>query len=84
MTPVRFAQCNIVMQAPKDMSECCDVHAYRDEQYCITAWRPSPEELVKLNLGEPVYLTCWGGGMPPVSLSADDPFVNPKEESEQE
>ena len=34
----------------------------------ISAWVPTPDELVRLNAGEPVYLSVWGNGHPPVSV----------------
>lgn len=77
MTPQRFAEANTVMAAPKGMPDCVDVHAFADGQRVVTAWRPSPEELVKINLGEPVYLMLWGGGMQPALVTADNPFVVP-------
>lgn len=71
MTPQRFSECNIVMRKPEKMTEeeCCDVHAYADGNQVITCWSPTPEELVKLNLGEPVYLHVVGATMPPVDLA---------------
>lgn len=74
MNPQRFAASNIVMRAPANMPECEDIHAFADGEHVITAWRPTPEELVKLNLGEPVYLWIWGRTMPPVSVTMEDPF----------
>lgn len=32
----------------------------------ISAWLPTLDELVRLNAGEPVYLSVWGNGHPPV------------------
>lgn len=78
MNPQTFPQTNLVMKAPKGMPECCDVHACRTTcngaPVVVTAWRPTPEELVKINLGEPVFLLCWGQSMPPVAVTADNPF----------
>jgi hypothetical protein len=79
MTAQRFANSNIVMMAPRGMDNCCDVHAaigqYENGQpYIITAWRPTPEELVKINLGEPVWLHIVSHRMPPVSVTMDNPF----------
>ena len=34
----------------------------------ISAWLPTPDELVRLNAGEPVYLSVWGNGHPPVHV----------------
>lgn len=85
MTPVRFPESNIVMTSPKGMENCIDVHAcktsYDDgQQVVITAWRPSNAELVKINLGEPIFLMVCGVTMPPVSLTADSPFIKPTED----
>jgi hypothetical protein len=55
--------------------QCADVHAWRDGRQVVTCWRPSPEELVKINLGEPVWLVIWGPAIPPVRVTADTPFV---------
>lgn len=65
--------------------DCSDVHAFTgaDESkqpVVITAWRPTPAELVKINLGEPIYLTIYGMGMPPVALSTDNPWRTPDHE----
>lgn len=83
MIPQRFAQSNIVMTAPKGMEDqCSDIHAYQGEldgnKICITAYRPTPEEIVKLNLGGNLWLWIYGGGMPPVCLTTDDPFEERK------
>lgn len=83
MIPQRFAQSNIVMAAPKGMPECSDIHAYNGKdgagnKICITAYRPTTDELVKINLGEPIWLWIWGGGMPPVALEAHNPFEERK------
>jgi hypothetical protein len=79
VTPQRFANSNVVVKAPEGMDNCNDVHAWVGQTpdgtaCCITAWRPTREELVKLNLGEPLWLWCCGSSMPPVALSTDDPF----------
>ncbi len=53
MIPQRFAESNIVMTRPADMTaeECFDIHAFRDGTQVVTAWRPTPAELVKINMG---------------------------------
>lgn len=82
MNPQRFARANIVMAAPKGMANCADVHACRttcgEHPVTVTVWRPDPEELVKINLGEPIYLLVWMDGMPPVAVTAHDPFEQPQ------
>ena len=84
MNPVRFAQCNVVMKAPPNMDKCYDLHAcqchYPDgTPAVISAWRPTPEELVRLNLGEPIFLSLIGQTMPPAALIMDNPFETQKE-----
>jgi hypothetical protein len=74
MTPILFPEANIVMKAPTNMPNCVDVHAFRDGMQVITAWRPSPEELVKINMGEPVFLRLIGPTMQPAEVTADCPF----------
>lgn len=61
------------------MPNCVDVHACRaicnGKPVVVTAWRPSAEELVKINLGEPIFLSLWGGAMQPALVTADNPFI---------
>lgn len=85
MNPQRFAQCNIVMTAPARMLNCVEVHAcktaYDDgQEVTITAWTPTRAELVKLNLGEPVYLILCGPTMQPARVTVDSPFDKPEAE----
>jgi len=86
VNPVRFEQANTVMRAPAGMENCCDVHAavvqWSDGSHSVlTAWRPTPEELVRLNLGEPVFLMVSGQGMPPVALAVGNPLDHAPEKS---
>jgi hypothetical protein len=79
VTPVRFAQSNTVFKAPPGMDNCFDIHAavvqWGDKSTTVlTAWKPSPEELVKLNLGEPVFLSVCGITMPPVAVLVGNPI----------
>ena len=78
MNPQRFAESNTVMLAPHGMEECNNIHAWKgawgQQPAVITAWRPTPEELVQINLGEPIYLGCCGTTMPPVFLIVGSPF----------
>lgn len=74
MTPQRFKEANCVMASPPGMDNCCDVHAFRNGEVVISCWRPTPEELVKINLGEPVWLSVVGERMPPIAVTADYPF----------
>lgn len=75
MNPIRFKESNIVMLAPPGMENCVDVHAHKSNGQVITCWKPTPEELVKINLGEPIWLGLVGETMQPAFVTVDYPFV---------
>lgn len=79
MIPQRFEKANCVMHKPENMTEkeCCDVHVYHDDKSVITCWKPTPEELVKINLGEPIWLWICGPTMPPVALTTNYSWDKP-------
>lgn len=53
----------------------CGALAIRDEpaegggNVMVSAWHPTPEEVAKINAGEPVYLWIWGAAHPPVMVT---------------
>lgn len=84
MIPQRFAKSNIVMTAPPGMDNCYDVHAcvvqYPDGTRAIlTCWKPTPQELAQINLGNPIWLSQVGNRMMPSALSVEDPFEETKD-----
>lgn len=94
MNAIRFEAANGHLGPPKGMTDadCATIHVYRTNTpdgwpLCVSGWRPTPEELVKLNLGEPLFLgvcmRCEHGNptMPPVWLRVgSDTFAPPNEE----
>lgn len=75
MTPVEFPGCNTIFGPPKEMDEqqVCKIAAYAHQVVggscdgalqIVTAWRPSAEDLERLNNGELVYFSCLGA-LPP-------------------
>lgn len=82
MNPTFFPQSNVTMHRPESMTdeECADLKVFADGSQVISAWRPTPNELVKINLGEPIFLFIMGPTMPPVWLSVDNPFSTPDKE----
>lgn len=38
----------------------------------MTAWQPTPDELARLALGAPIYLTLLGSAHPPVKLDVGE------------
>lgn len=43
-----------------------------DTPAMVTAWFPTPDELVAINAGAPIHLTVVGTGHPPVMLGVGD------------
>ena len=69
---------NFTYAAPKGMANCQDLRVRLENLpegglTSTSAWYPTPDELALLNAGEPVALTIWGAGMPPVALWVDKP-----------
>jgi hypothetical protein len=74
MFPVEFPESNITFVMPTGMPGG-DLRAYIDREQIATAWRPTPQELVRLNMGEPLFLRVLGNVQPPVALSVGSPFI---------
>jgi hypothetical protein len=79
MIAQRFPQSNITFEKPEGWTDeqCHAVAGFAGEdtkgrKVVITAWKPSAEELVKLNLGEPLWLIISGKRMVPVILTTND------------
>jgi hypothetical protein len=77
MQPVKIFDHDAVLSAPKDWDAakygaCGDLYVRRENDGSVfaSAWSPTPEELMLLNLGAPVILRI-AGGQPPVSLKVE-------------
>jgi hypothetical protein len=75
MTPIKFEGANVLLTRPEDMTDeqCGALPALRDKDedglpFLLTAWQPTPEEILAIQAGAPIYLKVCGMGMPPVSL----------------
>ncbi len=80
MKATRFDGADTPFGAPDGMTEeeCATIHAQvalepGGYMTVTTAWTPTPAELVKLNLGVPVYLTLITDGLPPMRLTVGHP-----------
>lgn len=72
MQPGAIRDSNFTYTAPPGMDNCADLHvkveAIDNCRVMTSAWFPTPEELERLNKGEPVLLSVWGFQHPPVGL----------------
>ncbi|MHA4844434.1 hypothetical protein ACX0G7_09730 [Flavitalea antarctica] len=85
MNPFNFPEATKVFTKPGDWKDkdCFSIAAWEGEQtlpsgdktpHIITAWKPTPAELEKLNAGGSVYLSLCADGLPPHYLTAHSPF----------
>lgn len=82
MIATAFEQDNGVMHPPEgvDPDQCAALSVFRGvDQYgnpiVVSCWKPTPEEWAEMKATGRVWLVVWGGGMPPVALSGQSPFV---------
>lgn len=75
MIPIKFPEANKPYGAPADFeeSQVCTIWAYEGEvvggsvdgtKQVVVAWKPTEEELKRINNGGAIYLTFMGG-LPP-------------------
>lgn len=73
MTPGSIRDSNFTFKAPPDMENCQDLRVRiakdaQDNMTITSAWYPSPDEVRALAAGQPVWVTVWGNGLPPMAL----------------
>lgn len=82
MKPIQHASNNAIFAAPPGSTGVAPLPATRnvythpwderqDVYYTVTYWRPTMEELYKLQEGKPVMLTVLGTSMPPVKIGVE-------------
>lgn len=78
MKPVRFKESTKVLSAPESMPECGELHVFNDGKDCISKWKPSFVERIKILFGGCVWLGIMSGDtQPPVFVSGHYPFIRP-------
>ena len=77
MKPINFKEATKVLQRPSTMTdaECASLHVWSDGKQCVSCWKPSVWERVRILFGGKVYLGVKGGGtQPPVFVTGESPF----------
>lgn len=83
MKPVEFKWMNRIYTSPENWTEkdgdCGDLPVFvgkdsLNHDIIISAWRPSEEDLKRLNNGGHLYVQVVGGMLPPIALFTDNPF----------
>lgn len=77
MKPIDFPQSTKVLQRPETMTdaECTSLHVWNDGKQCISCWKPSAWERIKILFGQNLWLgVCSGKTQPPVFIAAEPVF----------
>lgn len=81
MKPIKFKEATKVLQRPATMTdaECASLHVWSDRKQCISCWKPSIKERVRILFFGNVYLGVLSGStQPPVFVSGAYPFTRPR------
>ena len=86
MKPVKFKQANDNLKAPPGQEkEITSLPVYKpfDEQFLISCWQLSPEELAEVQRTGIVFMHIMGPNTYPVALDGLSPFRETKEKQEE-
>jgi hypothetical protein len=74
MKPARFKQMNAIYSKPDSMTdqECESLPAWRDDRFCVSKWKMSLWEKIKLLFGASLWVYIWQpNGPPPIGFQVD-------------
>ena len=77
MKPIDFPQSTKVLQRPGTMSEseCQSLPVWNDGKQCVSCWKPTIKERIKILLGGNVWLGVLSGRtQPPVFVTGERVF----------
>lgn len=80
MKPIDFPQSTKVLQRPENMldEECKPLPIWSDGKQCVSCWRPTLKERVRILMSGKVWLgVAAGNTQPPVYITGETPFVLP-------
>lgn len=78
MKPIDFPQSTKVLQRPSIMTdeECQSLHVWNDGKQCVSCWKPTIAERMKILFGGNVWLGVLSGkSQPPVFVSGETVFA---------
>lgn len=81
MKPVDFKESNIPLAKPSNTTDeqCGSLNVYTDGEYCISCWKPTLKERIKILFNGKIWLWVWSGKtQPPVCVDAKKPFKKTK------
>lgn len=79
MKPKTFPQAIKTLTKPDGVQNCGDLPVFSDGVQCVSCWKPTFWERIRMIFGAPVYMGVMSGQtQPPVWLTSENPFVEPK------
>ena len=81
MTPCDFKEGNKTLYKPESMTddECKPLLVFTDGKQCVSCWKPSFRERMTILFGGSAWLYVLSGvTQPPVYVTAENPFSEPK------
>lgn len=78
MQPVKFPEANRELSRPDGTTaeECKSLFVWTNDKHCLSLWKPTWKERLKLLFKGEIWLWVWSGNtQPPVCLSVDYPFT---------
>jgi hypothetical protein len=78
MKPVDFAEANRTLKAPCATStNVASLRAWTDGVHCISRWRPTWRDRLRVLFGAPIWLWVVSGEtQPPVAVETESPWVS--------
>lgn len=91
MLPTTFEESNFVFTKPQGWTDeqCMDLPVFKGNAkdvdggeipVIISCWKFNKEDLEEIQKTGCIYLSITGGGMPPVSLFTENPFIKSSDE----
>lgn len=81
MKPAKFKESNKHLLPPAGMDNCGTLDVFCDGTHCISLWRPTLLERLKIMFTGNIWLWIHSGRtQPPVALDTKFPFTRPKPE----
>ena len=77
MKPIKFKETNKILQKPDNMidEDCQSLYVYTDEKQCISCWKLSLWERLKLIFTGKLWVRVHSGStQPPIVLDLNNPF----------
>ncbi|NUM72777.1 hypothetical protein HUU40_00305 [candidate division KSB1 bacterium] len=65
--PVGFEGANVLMSG--EAANCRDLEVFADGKQFVSCWRLTAEEMSEIAKTGVVWVSVWGGGMPPILIS---------------